>query len=83
MIRKKEKRYGQDVIFIRYRNSWKNKNILDEISNLSKGSNSNIITLFKELHKYIMLINNSINYPTIKHYISYSLGKIFIEIHFV
>ena len=38
--------------------------------------------LFKELHEYILGLNNSISYSITKNYISYSLGKCFVEILF-
>lgn len=59
-----------------------NKDILEEVSELSKNSDNNVIELFKELHKYILELNNSISYSITKNYISYSLGKCFAEIHF-
>ncbi len=59
-----------------------NKNVLEEVSELSKNSDNNVMEIFKELHKYILKLNNSINYSITKNYISYSLGKCFAEIHF-
>ena len=38
--------------------------------------------LFKELHEYILGLNNSISYSITKNYISYSLGKCLVEILF-
>lgn len=59
-----------------------NRNILEEVTELSKNSNENVMEMFKELHQYILGLNNSINYSITKNYISYSLGKCFVEIHF-
>ena len=56
--------------------------MLDEVSELSKNSNQDVLKLFKELHEYILGLNNSISYSITKNYISYSLGKCFVEILF-
>lgn len=58
------------------------KDILEEVSELSKNSDQNVVEIFKKLHKYILELNNSISYSITKNYISYSLGKCFAEIHF-
>lgn len=61
----------------------KYNNINEEISYLSKNSNIEVINIFNELHEYIMKLNNSINYSKTKNYISYNLGKVFVEVHFM
>ena len=61
----------------------KYNNINEEISYLSKNSSIEVINIFNELHEYIMKLNNSINYSKTKNYISYNLGKVFVEVHFM
>ena len=61
----------------------KYSNIDEEVAYLSKNSSLNAINIFNELHTYIMSLNDSINYSKTKNYISYSLGKVFVEIHFM
>lgn len=59
------------------------ENINEEISYLSKNSNVDTLNIFNELHNHIMSLNNSISYSKTKNYISYNLGKVFVEIHFM
>lgn len=39
--------------------------------------------MFNILNEYILGLNDSINYSITKNYISYNIGKVFIEIHFL
>ena len=59
------------------------KNINEEVNYLSKNSSIEVINLFDELHEYIMNLNSSISYSKTKNYISYNLGKVFVELHFM
>ena len=59
------------------------KDINEEVNYLSKNSSIEVINIFDELHEYICNLNKSISYSKTKNYISYNLGKVFVEIHFM
>jgi uncharacterized protein with ParB-like and HNH nuclease domain/predicted transport protein len=54
----------------------------EDFERLSSNTNSNLISMYKELDSYILSLNDDIQRNSTKHYISYTNGKSFVEFHF-
>lgn len=54
----------------------------EDYQRLIAGTNSNLVSMYEELDKYLLTLGTDIQKNSTKHYIGYTNGKSFVEFHF-